>query len=286
MAIQPVSAFRYLILIKNHCHDALQFTMTQSARIVLRCTLLVGMLLCLFVTDGLAQYRRNHHGFRQTYPGAIAIGFSAGPNLNFGGSGPAVACDCEFDGGYGIGYHAGIHADIYVNRFIGLRLQGLYEDHSSTYVKSISINAYSENGAPAAVDAERRAEVDLQYISSSFMLLWFTGMEGLYFLAGASAGFFVDGNLSDEEFIVTPGYVYPGTGSNRQIFGNEALDAQQDPSLRAGLVVGAGYALVLSRGVALTPELQFDYPLTTVVEGNAEWSIPTLRATLGLTIGL
>lgn len=260
--------------------------MTQSARIVLRFTLLVGILLCVLVTDSLAQYLRNQHGFRRTYPGAIAIGFSAGPNFNVGSSGPTVACDCEFDGGYGIGYHAGIHVDIYVNRFIGLRLQGLYEDHSTVYVKDVSIDAYSENGTPLAIDAERRAEVDLQYISSSFMLLWFTGMDGLYFLAGASTGFFVDGNVRDEEYIMTPGYVYPGLESNRQLFGDEALDAQQDPSLRAALVVGVGYAIGLSRGVAVIPELQFDYPLTSVVEGNAGWSIPTLRASLGLNIGL
>ncbi|MFA6234514.1 MAG: hypothetical protein WC824_10085 [Bacteroidota bacterium] len=118
------------------------------------------------------------------------------------------------------------------------------------------------------------------------MVTWFTGPEGLYVLAGAGAGFFIDGTLRDEEYIVSPGYVYPGTGTSKTVFSDEALDANHDPALRAGLVFGLGYDLPLFQGMSVAPELQFDYPLTSVVEGNADWNIPTLRASIALRFGI
>ncbi|MBE0645066.1 MAG: outer membrane beta-barrel protein [Bacteroidetes bacterium] len=240
----------------------------------------------LFATDGSAQRLQNYHGFQQTYPGAIAIGVQTGPNFNFAASGPYADCDCTFDGGSGIGYHAGLHLDILVNHWFGIRLQGLYEDHSTVYVKDFAGSTFGDDGAPAAVNIQRRAEVGIRYLSTSFMLTWVTGPQGLYLLSGASFGFFLDGTLKDEEYITTPGYVYPGTSTSRTVFADEGLDAAQDLPMRGGIVIGVGYDLPLARGISLGPELQFDYPLTAVVDGNADWNIPSLRASVALRFGL
>lgn len=247
---------------------------------------LVLILFALLSTAGLGQRGRNVHGFQQTYPGAIAIGVSVGPNLNMGTSGPASACECDFDGGSGLGYHAGLHLDILVNRYFGIRLQGLFEDHSTVYESERAVSVYSEDGALVPVTARRRDETDLQYVGTGFMVTWFTGPEGLYLLTGAGAGFFVGGNIRDEEYLLTPGYVFPSTGSSRVVLRDEALDAREDPSIRAGLILGVGYDIPLGRGTAVAPELQLDYPLTSVVDANADWTIPTLRASLTLRFGL
>ncbi|MGB5072726.1 MAG: hypothetical protein WBQ23_01205 [Bacteroidota bacterium] len=233
-----------------------------------------------------AQRLQNAHGFSQTYPGSIAVGVVAGPNFNFGSGGPAAECDCIFNGGSDIGYHAGLHLDIMVNQWFGIRLQGLYEDHSTVYVKDFAGSTFGDDGAPALVNMQRRSEVGLNYFGTSFMVTWFTGPDGLYLLAGAGAGFFIDGTILDEEYIVSPGYVYPQTGSSKTVFADEALDANNDPTLRAGLILGLGYDMPLARGITVAPEIQFDYPLTSVVDSNADWSIPTLRASVALRFGI
>ncbi len=248
------------------------------------------LLITLFafvVTPAVhGQRLKNSHGFNQTYPGSIAIGLQAGPNFNFGASGPYAACDCVFDGGSDIGYHAGIHLDIMVNRWFGLRLQGLYEDYSTVYVNDYSGSIFGDDGSPADVSMQRRAEVGLNYFGTSFQFVWFAGPNGLYVLAGASAGFFIDGTILDEEYIVSPGYIYPASGTGKTTFVDESLDTNRDPLMRAGLVFGLGYDLPLSRGFTIAPELQFDYPLSSVVDGNADWNIPTLRASVALRFGI
>jgi hypothetical protein len=246
------------------------------------------VLICLltFLPELQAQRLRNYHGFRQTYPGAIAIGLQTGANFNLGAGGPNAACNCDFDGGSGIGYHAGIHLAVMVNPLFGIRLQGLYEDYSGIYEADFPANVYGDDGAAASVTARRRAEVGLQYFGTSFMLTWFTGPSGLYLLSGAGAGFFVDGTVRDEEFLLTPGYVYPSTGNSMLLHSDGALDNTDEPVMRAALILGVGYDLPLGRGMAVAPEIQFDYPLTSVVDGNADWSVTTIRASVVLRFGL
>lgn len=256
-----------------------------SANVVHACIIVI-IAIPLATSAAIAQRLPSDHGFHQTYPGAIAIGLSAGPNFNFGAGGPRTACDCEFDGGSGIGYHAGLHLDIHLNRWFGLRLQGLYEDHSSVYESDFPVNVFDETGASASASARRRADVALRYFGVSFQSIWFTGPSGLYLLAGAGLGFFAGGTLRDEEFITTPGFVYPSTNSSAQLFEDGDLDQGREPLQRASLVFGIGYDLPLARGVAIAPELHFDYPLTSVVDGNAAWSVPTLRTGVNLRIGL
>ncbi|MBR9974445.1 MAG: outer membrane beta-barrel protein [Bacteroidetes bacterium] len=249
------------------------------------CMLTIGLILMLH-TNATAQRRGNTHGFQQTYPGAIAIGVSAGANFNFGVDGPANVCDCDFEGGSGIGYHAGLHLDIMVNRVFGLRLQGLFEDHSSIYEVDRIATTYTQDGQAVEISTRRRDEVEIQYLSTAFLITWFTGPQGLYLLSGASAGFFLEGNIRDEEFLLTPGHVYSQTGTNQYLVSDAPLDAGSDPQIRGGLVLGVGYDFALGRGMAVAPEFQMDYPLTSVVEGNADWRIPTLRASIALRFGL
>lgn len=176
--------------------------------------------------------------------------------------------------------------DINVNPLFGIRLQGLYEDHSAIYETDFAANVYGEDGAPASVAARRRADVGVQYFGASFMLTWFTGPSGLYLLSGAGAGFFIEGTIRDEEYLLTPGFVYPSTGSSTLLFRDGAIDEGSELALRAGLIIGVGYDLPLSRGLTVAPELQFDYPLTSVLDDNADWSIPTIRASVALRFGI
>ncbi len=249
---------------------------------------LLGALVSLCAWPATAQAQRNRvwHGFRQAYPGAIAIGLSGGGNLNVGINGPAADCNCAYDNGNGFGYHAGLQFDIFINRYFGLRLQGLFEDHSSTYVKERTADLYRIDGGLEEVNLERRSEVSLQYISTSFSALWFTGPRGLYLITGVGAGFYVEGNLKEEEFITTPGLTYPSTGNNVLLYRDGALDMYGDVGVRASLLFGVGLDFPLGRGAALAPEVQADIPITSVVDGNADWRLPVFRASFVLRFGL
>jgi hypothetical protein len=247
------------------------------------------LLICilLIVPEAQAQRYRLLHGYRQTYPGAIAIGLQGGGNGNYGLNGPTAACHCTFDNGSAFGYHAGFHVDIFVNRYVGIRLQGLYEDLSTTYVKDRPSSIYLEDGSLAAITAQRRVESEIQYATVSFGALWFTGPGDLYLITSAGAGFYLDGTIREEEYITDPpGLLYPQTGSNRIVYRDEKLDANEETAIRASLIVGIGYDIALGRTAAIAPEIQLDIPLSSVVDSNTDWRIAVLRASLALRFGL
>lgn len=234
-----------------------------------------------------AQRFGRYHGYRQTYPGAIAVGLQVGGNGNYALNGPTADCNCTFDNGSDFGYHAGLHLDILVNRWFGVRLQGLYEDLSTTYATDRPAEIYVDDGSLVSITAQHRAEVDLQYATVSFSALWMTGAGGLYLLSGAGAGFYLDGHILEEEYISDPpGLLYPETRSSRIVYRDEKLDANEETEIRALLMLGAGYDLPLGRGAALAPELQLDIPITSVVSGSPDWRIATLRASFVLRFGL
>ncbi len=250
--------------------------------------LLIGLFLLSAASPdtAIAQRHRIWHGFSRTYPGAIAVGLSGGGNVNLGLNGPAADCDCEYDNGAGTGYHAGIHLDFFINRWFGLRLQGLYEDHSTEYVKKRTAELYVINGGIEQVNLERRSAVALQYFSTSFSALWFTGPSGLYLLTGVGAAFYTEGTLKEEEYLTTPGLIFPTTGNNHLTYKDGSLDAFGDVGLRASLVVGLGWDFPVGRTAAIAPELQADIPITAVMDGNADWRIPVIRGSVSLRFGL
>lgn len=242
--------------------------------------------LCVLPAGAQAQRYRIWHGFRQAYPGAVAFGISGGGNFNLGINGPEVDCNCAHENGSGFGYHAGIHLDFFVNRYFGLRLQGLYEDHSSTYTHERVADLYRIDGSLEQVRLERRSDVSLQYVTTSFSAVWFTGPGGLYILTGVGAGFYTGGTLKEEEFLTTPGLVFPSTGSNRLVYKDDALDVFDDVGVRASLLIGLGLDFPLGRSAALAPELQADIPITSVMDGNADWRLPVIRGSIALRFGL
>ncbi|MDT8324430.1 MAG: outer membrane beta-barrel protein [Bacteroidota bacterium] len=241
---------------------------------------------CFLPVSAQAQRQRVWHGFRQTYPGAVAVGIAGGGNFNFGLNGPTADCNCEYDNGSGFGYHAGVHLDFFINRWFGLRLQGLFEDHSSSYAKERTAELYRIDGGIEQVSLERRSEVSLQYVSTSFSAVWFTGPGGLYLLTGVGAGFFAEGTLKEEEFITTPGLTFPSTGSSVLLYKDDELSSFGDVGVRASLLFGIGVDFPLGRGAALAPEIQADIPITSVMDGNADWRLPTFRASFALRFGL
>ncbi len=260
--------------------------MARNTSAIIRISTIAFILTIILVTESAAQRIPHAHGFRQAYPGAIAVGLEAGPNFNFGLTGPPNECNCVFDGGNGVGYHAGVHLDIFINRWFGIRLHGLYEDYSTEYVKDYSSPMLVSDGSSAVVDFHRRAEVGLRYFGTAFALTWYSGLNGLYLMAGATAGFYLDGTLRDEEFITSPNYTYAASGTSSRMLADENLDTQHDPLLRAGLLLGVGYDFPIVRGFTVAPEVQLDYPLTSVLDGTADWKIPTLRSSIVLRFGI
>jgi hypothetical protein len=235
---------------------------------------------------GFAQRGKVLHGFSQSYPGAIAVGIQGGGNLNLGIDGPAAECNCSFEGGSGLGYHTGIHLDFYINRLLGLRLQGLFEDHSTEYSKDRTAELFDNDGTLRTVALERRSDIALRYVTTSFSAIWFTGPGGIFLITGVGVGFPVDGSIEEKEYITTPGLVFPTTGTTVITYRNEAIETNNEVGTRASLLVGLGYDLPLTRGITIAPELQADVPITSVVSGNANWRIPVFRGSLSLRFGL
>lgn len=116
-------------------------------------------------------------------------------------------------------------------------------------------------------------------------MLWFTGAGDLFLSLGAGAGFFMGGTVLDQETLTTPGIFYQ-QGSNKVVYHDGNLDEIADPGLRAALILGIGYDLALSRGLALSPEVQFDLPLTSVTSEDSDWKQMALRFSVVLRLGI
>jgi hypothetical protein len=248
----------------------------------------VPLLIALVVvtaTELHAQRSVIPHGFASRYPGALTVGVSGGPLVLLGSGGPTGTCDCVYDEGGGSGFNAGIAFYVYLNSFLGLRLQGLLESHSAVFSKNLTRNLFSADGSPVTAEAERRFEADIRYAGISMHLLWFTGAGNLFLSAGAGAGFFVDGSVLDQETLISPGVFYQ-QGSNRAVYHDGDLKAFADPGLRASLMVGMGYDVPLSRGLALAPEIQLDVPLTSVTTEHSDWKQMAVRFNVVLRLGI
>jgi hypothetical protein len=239
----------------------------------------------LATADVSAQRSVIPHGFAARYPGALTVGVAGGPLVLLGSGGPTGTCNCEYDEGGGSGFNAGLAFDVYINSVLGLRLQGMFESHSAVFSKNLTRNLFSSDGSPVSAQAERRFEADLQYAAVSMHVLWFTGAGNLFLSAGAGAGFFVDGTALDQETLTTPGVFYQ-QGSNRAVYHDGDLKAIAEPGLRASLIVGVGYDLPLSRGLALAPEIQLDVPLTSVTTEHSDWKQMALRFNAALRLGI
>ncbi len=239
------------------------------------------LALCLLTSFALpmhsdAQHRRNAHGFGMTYPGALAVGVFGGGTATFGSAGPTGACDCVFDGGSGMAYTTGVALDIFMNRAFALRVQGLYEVHAATYTLDKTVNLFAPDGSPVSAIAERRATTANSYFATSMHVVWFTGLSNLYVSAGAGAAFHSGGTVKDEETLKTPGVFY-GVGSNNVVFHDGDLDNIATPATRASLLLGLGFDIPIARGFAVSPEAQFDVPLTSVTDEDADWKTMVLR---------
>jgi hypothetical protein len=55
------------------------------------------------------------------------------------------------------------------------------------------------------------------------------------------------------------------------------LDNIATPSTRASLLLGLGFDIPIARGFAVSPEAQFDVPLTSVTDEDADWKTMVLR---------
>ncbi|MCB2204374.1 PorT family protein [bacterium] len=257
-----------------------------QSRLILLALTAATLSFVMLTLPASAQRYRQSHGFRQAYPGSVAIGIVGGGNYNLGVSGPRADCNCEYDNGDGAGYHAGLQLDFFINRYLGLRLEGLFQDHSTEYITNRNAEMIAIDGSTVPVEFEQRSDVALQYITTSFSALWFTGAGGLYFIAGASAGFYTTGTLTEEIYLKTEGYTFPSSGTNKMVYKDGALEDFGDPGLRAAILLGIGFDLPLGRSAALAPELQANIPVTSVTDGNADWRINVIRASVALRFGI
>jgi hypothetical protein len=252
---------------------------------VLFSSLLFMLGIAGFTAPIAAQGRINTHGYAASYPGALALSFTTGPTWLSASAGPTTACDCEFDEGKGMGFNAGIALDIFLNRNLSLRLQGLFDNHSTVFTKTFNKTLYAEDGASVPVTTERRFEADLRYASFSMHMLWFPGAGNFFASLGAGAGFYLGGTAKDMETLTTAGVFY-SHGSNQVLYHDGDLSELAEASLRAVLVLGVGYDLPLARGVALAPEVQLEYPLSSVTSQDDRWKQIALRSNLALRIGI
>ena len=196
-------------------------------------------------------------------------------------------CDCDYSQGSSFEYHAGIHLDILVNRWFALRLQGLFEDHSTEYQKDVTRDLFLVTGETVPVTLDHRSEISLQYINTSFSAIWFTGPRGLFLLTGVGVGFYLDGTLTEKAYLKTPGYTFPQSGTSVYTYhADEPLEETQTINTRASVLLGIGYDLPVSRGVTIAPELQADIPITSVTTERSDWRIPVFRASFVLRFGL
>lgn len=103
---------------------------------------------------------------------------------------------------------------------------------------------------------------------------------GLALMAGLRVGTTLGGTYDQQESLADPSIPYDFT-SGSGLYNVKAGDIPNTSGLQAGVLVGVRYAVALSGGLSLMPEVTYS-PMFTDVVTDASWTISPLRIGVGV----
>ncbi len=217
----------------------------------------------------------------------VNLGIYAGGNINMHNPEYNMLIFNQFDtlsqsvnpGSNGFGWNAGFIVNYPIDNTFTLSgrlgLQSLNGSFDSQFESVLT-------GTPTRLTTD--FDVSLLYLEFSPVLQIHNllPVKRLYFLAGIETGFPITAQYDlNQTLAIRDTLMLQDTNFT-------GVDIE-DPSIRFGLAIGAGYVFNLSEHTYLTPELSLRFPFTNVTSNDPvfeSWTVPQLRLGVNLTFGL
>ncbi len=206
------------------------------------------------------------------------IGPQVGLNLNSHPGDFLPDCEqCNFSDGAGAGIMVGVQLERRLSPSLGLAVKLLYDDKRADYTETLlKQSRVVSDQTTAVVDLERTMNVELAYVVLNPVVEIFP-VKNLYLLAGPGLGLPLQSRYHIVERLLDDQYVYYQTGKGEIVIGKEDWNEIPDiSSLRIDFRVGVGYDLRLGYSTFLTPEIIYEYPLTTI-SADDNWKASAIR---------
>jgi hypothetical protein len=221
------------------------------------------------------------------------FGLFGGLNLNEhpGTFKPDSCAECIFSDGSGKGAFFGLQIEYKPRPFIGLSVKAAFDDKRADYSrplpgrKRVVIDATTgQTDSNVVLDFERTSTVYLSYFMINPMVELFP-VKNLYVMGGVAFGFPIRKNYQIKERVLDPNFTFRETGTNELTVRDAATAEVLDVKSRIDARVGAGYNIPLSPMVSLSPEVIYEFPLSTITSA-AGWEAKSLHllAVLKLTL--
>jgi hypothetical protein len=200
-------------------------------------------------------------------------------------------CDCEYNGGNGIGFDLGVFADYPLTREFSLMATLGVRTLSSTYEKSQTRIEYIEippdGGNFTDVNFDLESTLQLTLVQFAILARWDLPLQGLYLAAGPEFGYAVSDNIEEVERITTPGIGYDTNGGTEQVLMQDALSRYYDDTgYQLALSVRLGYILPIHERLSIAPELSFSLGQTPIASEYQSWKLNAYRAQVYLRFAI
>ncbi len=214
----------------------------------------IAVFVLFFANPAFSQFRLN-------------LGPSIGTNFNI-----HTGSDLP-QSGNGFGLVIGGQADMNFTPTIGLMANMQFYDNRSGSYTQTSSNQYTDNqtGAPVTSTVTQDNSSSIAYFALEALFKVNLKNNNLFFFAGPSVGFNVEGSYDQ-----TTTETFPAGYQNNNT-SNSSKGSLQNMNARFELKFGGGYDIPTSAGMFITPQVSFGYGLTNVVQ-DVNWKILTIQA--------
>ncbi|MCB2204375.1 outer membrane beta-barrel protein [bacterium] len=224
-------------------------------------------------------------------PFRLHIGPYAGGAWIAGSGSFKTLCDCEYNGGNGLGFDLGGFADYPLSRdfsvmaTVGLRSMTPVYEKSQTRLEYIEIPP--AEGEFRNINFDLESTVQLTLLQFAVLAKWDLPLRGLYVAAGPELGVVFSDNIEEVETITTPGIGYDTNGGSEQVVMDDGLSQYYDDSgYQLALSARLGYIIPLHERLELAPELSFSLGQTPLASNYQSWRLNAFRAQIYLRFAI
>jgi hypothetical protein len=193
------------------------------------------------------------------------IGFEAGVNINMhSGDFVTPVCDCFFADGDGKGVLAGVEGGVFLTKRLALALKVTYHDmraeYSHKYFKPTTI---MPDNIVVPLEYENKNDLRLAYVTVNPVIQVYP-LKRLYIFAGPAVGIRAGHSYKYTKRLIDENYVFAANQTPVIDVNDDSGELPDMKSLRVDLRAGIGCNLVLGRQVWFSPEVSYNYAITTI----------------------
>ena len=195
-------------------------------------------------------------------------------------------CDCDFGGETGGSVLFALEFTRHYPKLgFALRTMLTYYDVSAVFSYEEIRNSVQVGDNPdIMVRYSRASDVDLRMLAFTPVFALYPTRSGFFLQAGLELGIPVKALYDNNERILTPDVTYFDGSTEYTLLATDNIPGGK--KVRLAIAGAAGYDIMLSPGILLTPQVGLNLPLTSVSSIDSDWRVTTMYGLLYLKLRL